>query len=52
MKRRTVGRLLMAAVLLVAVFLAWRFVRPMNIFVVSKAFERPISTVEVSVSTC
>jgi hypothetical protein len=27
-----------------AVFLAWRLVRPMNIFVVSEAFERPIST--------
>lgn len=25
-------------------FLAWRLVRPMNIFVVSKAFERPVST--------
>ena len=27
-----------------AAFLAWRLVRPMNIFVVSKAFERPVST--------
>lgn len=26
------------------VFLAWRFVRPMNIFVVSAAFERPVAT--------
>lgn len=26
-------------------FLVWRLVRPMNIFVVSEAFERPISTV-------
>jgi len=28
-------------------FFAWRFVRPMNIFVVSKAFERPIDTTTV-----
>jgi len=28
-------------------FLGWRFVRPMNIFVVSPAFERPISTAKV-----
>ncbi len=27
-----------------AVFVGWRFVRPMNIFVVTKAFERPIDT--------
>ncbi|HEX19464.1 MAG TPA: hypothetical protein ENG78_01365 [Acidiferrobacteraceae bacterium] len=30
--------------LAVTVFMVWRFVRPMNIFVVSPAFERPIST--------
>jgi hypothetical protein len=30
--------------LVVTVFMVWRFVRPMNIFVVSPAFERPIST--------
>jgi len=37
--------ILLAAVLLALVaFLAWRFVRPMNIFVVSEAFERPIPT--------
>lgn len=32
------------------VFLAWRFVRPMNIFVVSEAFERPIPTHNVPVT--
>ena len=36
--------LLMAALAVLAVFLAWRFLRPMNIFVVSEAFERPIDT--------
>ena len=30
--------------MLLAAFLAWRFLRPMNIFVVSEAFERPIET--------
>lgn len=35
---------LVAALAALAVFLAWRFVRPMNIFVVSEAFERPIDT--------
>lgn len=30
-----------------AVFLAWRFVRPMNIFVVTEAFERPVPTPDV-----
>ncbi len=28
----------------VTLFLGWRFVRPLNIFVVSEAFERPIAT--------
>jgi hypothetical protein len=38
-------KLLVFAVLAAfAAFLAWRFVRPMNIFVVSEAFERPIDT--------
>jgi hypothetical protein len=31
-------------------FLAWRLVRPMNIFVVSEAFERPVSTAIVPAS--
>lgn len=30
--------------MVLTIFLAWRLVRPMNIFVVSEAFERPIST--------
>ncbi len=32
------------AVIAVAAFLGWRFVRPMHIFVVSEKFERPVST--------
>jgi len=40
MPRKTI--VIIAAVLALAVFLAWRFLRPMNIFVVSAAFERPI----------
>jgi len=35
---------LYAALAALTVFLAWRFVRPMNIFVVSEAFERPVDT--------
>ena len=31
-------------VLLLAIFLAWRFLRPMNIFIVTEAFERPEDT--------
>jgi cytochrome c553 len=34
-------------VLLLAVFLAWRFIRPLNIFVVTEAFERPEDTSEI-----
>ncbi len=34
-------------VILVALFFGWRFVRPMNIFAVSEAFERPISTADI-----
>jgi hypothetical protein len=33
--------------LALAVFLAWRFLRPMSIFVVSDAFERPIVTTRI-----
>jgi len=41
---RRLRRLIVVAVLAaLAAFLAWRFVRPLNIFVVSPAFERPIS---------
>lgn len=42
MKRKTI--ILGAALLVLAVFLGWRFVRPLNIFVVSPAFERPVDT--------
>ena len=41
---RRPGILLIAALSVLAVFLAWRFLRPMNIFVVSEAFERPIDS--------
>jgi hypothetical protein len=34
--------LLAAALVVLVAFLAWRFVRPMNIFVVSEVFQRPI----------
>jgi len=39
-KRLAVSLLLLAFV----AFLGWRFVRPMNIFVVSESFERPVPT--------
>ena len=42
MRLRTKGLLLFLLVLLV--FLGWRFVRPLNIFTVTDAFERPVST--------
>jgi hypothetical protein len=46
MIRRWRTRTIVLATLALAlgVFLAWRFLRPMNIFVVSEAFERPIVT--------
>lgn len=34
-------------VLALAAFLGWRFVRPLNIFVVSKSFERPVDTQKI-----
>jgi hypothetical protein len=34
-------------VLLLAIFLAWRFIRPLNIFVVTEAFERPEDTSDI-----
>ena len=41
-------RIITVSVLLVlALFLTWRFLRPMNIFVVTEAFERPISTMVI-----
>jgi len=43
------SRILLAVALAVlTAFLAWRFLRPMNIFVVSEAFERPIDTRGIS----
>lgn len=39
--------IIIGLVLLTVAFLAWRFVRPMNIFVVSGHFERPISTAKI-----
>ena len=42
-KRAVLGLIVLCAV----VFLAWRFVRPMNIFVVEEDFERPISTATI-----
>jgi len=41
-KKKTV--VLSIVLVAIVVFLAWRLVRPMNIFVVSEAFERPVST--------
>ncbi len=40
---------LLAGLLLVALiaFLVWRLVRPMNVFVISEAFERPVSTADM-----
>lgn len=40
MQRKTL--VIIAVVIALTAFLAWRFLRPMNIFVVSDAFERPI----------
>lgn len=42
-KRAIIGLVLLA----VAAFLGWRFLRPMNIFVVAPAFERPVSTAQI-----
>lgn len=48
MRWRRSGVLLSGALALLAVFFAWRFLRPMNIFVVSEAFERPIESGGIS----
>jgi len=37
-------KMLIVAVVVFVVFIGWRFVRPMQIFVISPAFERPIDT--------
>ena len=42
-RRIVVGTVLLA----LAIFLGWRFVRPMNIFIVSEAFERPVATAKI-----
>jgi len=42
MSRKSI--LITAIAIVLTVFLGWRFVRPINIFVVSPAFERPIDT--------
>ena len=36
--------ILLLLLLILTLFLGWRFIRPMNIFIVSEAFERPVST--------
>lgn len=41
--RRLKRLITVVALVTLAAFLAWRFIRPLNIFVVSPAFERPIS---------
>jgi len=44
-------RALILGIVIFAVFLGWRLVRPMNIFVVSEHFERPIDTSNTSMPT-
>jgi hypothetical protein len=39
--------ILLLLVLALAVFMGWRFIRPMNIFIITDAFERPVSTAGV-----
>jgi hypothetical protein len=43
-RRRGTRTIAVLVAIAVAGFLVWRFVRPLNIFVVSEAFERPITT--------
>ena len=45
MQRKTV--VIITVVIVLAVFLAWRFLRHMNIIVVSESFERPIVVKEL-----
>ncbi|MEE8388752.1 MAG: multiheme c-type cytochrome [Acidiferrobacterales bacterium] len=35
------------AIVAITAFFGWRFVRPLNIFIVSEKFERPVSTVKI-----
>ena len=37
-------KLLVTALILISAFLGWRFIRPLNIFIVTPNFERPIDT--------
>ena len=39
-----VRKAILLLVVLLAIFLAWRLIRPLNIFVVTEAFERPEDT--------
>lgn len=39
--------IVVSIVVVMVIFFTWRFIRPMNIFVVSEAFERPIDTRDV-----
>ncbi len=43
-RKRAMRIVVLGTIALLAAFLAWRFVRPMDIFVVSDAFARPIDT--------
>lgn len=42
--------IILTGLVILTLFLAWRFMRPMNIFVVSEAFERPVSTSDIPAS--
>ncbi|GAB1233009.1 multiheme c-type cytochrome [Ferrigenium sp. UT5] len=48
MRRKTI--VIIVVVIAFTAFLAWRFLRPMNIFVVSEAFERPIPVKQLPAS--
>ncbi len=39
-----IRKVILLLVLLIVIFMAWRFIRPLNIFVVTEAFERPEDT--------
>jgi hypothetical protein len=40
-------KIILLLVLLLAIFMAWRFIRPLNIFVVTEAFDLPEDTSEI-----
>ncbi|MGC2517879.1 MAG: multiheme c-type cytochrome [Burkholderiales bacterium] len=50
MTRKTALIIAGVGVAILAAFLGWRLVRPMNIFVVSESFERPIDTKDLPAS--